>query len=106
LRFREGVFRIHHVSSCALSIWQDTGEISNDSNVVIHPTIHITGLGYESQFPIHIKKKCIFKGITSSTHNSYNAIQLDAIQGLIIFTAYWISIYEVEDKRTIASTKH
>jgi hypothetical protein len=45
-------------------------------------------------------------GITSNTHNSNNAIQLDAIQGLIIPTTYWISICEVEGKRTITSTKH
>jgi hypothetical protein len=31
------VFTIHHVSSYAQSIWQDGGEISNDSNVVIAP---------------------------------------------------------------------
>jgi hypothetical protein len=37
LRFGEAVFIIHHVSSCALSIWQDGGGIPNHSNVVVAP---------------------------------------------------------------------
>ena len=37
LRFRNGVFTIHHVSSYAPSIWQDGGGIPNDSNMVIIP---------------------------------------------------------------------
>jgi hypothetical protein len=37
LRFRKGVFTIHHVSSCTPSIWQDGGGIPDDSNVVFVP---------------------------------------------------------------------
>jgi hypothetical protein len=68
--------------------------------------LHISRLGCESQFPIQIIDYYILKGITFNTHNFCNTIQVDARQGLIISTAYWMSICKVQGKRMIGLAKH
>jgi hypothetical protein len=109
LRFREGVFTIHHAFSCAPSIWQDGSGVPNDSNVVIVPLqLRSYGTYYWTRLWMLVSNSN--KKIMHTHGHNIQYIQFLQYHTVRCHTRfnylYWISICEVEGKRTIASAKH